>query len=158
MLAHPSQHARRQTTALIRQLGLEAIGAFHKQKGLCFRCHTPWGRGAQVDHHVPVSLGGGGGIENLRVLCGPCNSQKSSRHPTADTLVHRVETEGPHPSQVRRTLVYTDQSGLCAFCPLPLIGDWPITRRGRGVCQSCTVLYRRLSEEQILRKLGLDLI
>ena len=34
-----------------------------------------------VDHLIPVSQGGGHGLENLRALCHGCNSRRGNRTP-----------------------------------------------------------------------------
>jgi hypothetical protein len=40
----------------------------------CVNCH--WHEELQIDHIHPSSRGGGDEIENLQVLCGPCNRSK----------------------------------------------------------------------------------
>ena len=158
MLDGPEKQIRAATSALVRQLGLEAIGEFHRQRGLCLHCGQPWGRGGEIDHHIPVSLGGDASIQNLRVLCHGCNAKKGNRHPEDRSVLLPPPVVKMSLRDISREVVFKDQSGGCFFCPQPLIGNWSKTRRCRGVCQSCTVLYRGLSEEQIIRKLGLDLI
>jgi len=36
----------------------------------------------EIDHIVPLDWGGSNDVENLQVLCKPCNSSKSNRHAT----------------------------------------------------------------------------
>lgn len=44
---------------------------------LCAECSSP--DSITVDHVVPLSRGGGDELDNLRFLCGPCNSRKRDR-------------------------------------------------------------------------------
>lgn len=50
---------------------------FMAQKGRCFYCgRTNRIRYLEVDHKYPFSRGGGGDIDNLQLLCTPCNMRK----------------------------------------------------------------------------------
>lgn len=44
----------------------------------CLECGTR--ERVTFDHVVPLSLGGAHSIENIQVLCGPCNSKKGNRN------------------------------------------------------------------------------
>ena len=44
-----------------------------------------------IDHYIPLKLRGVESIENYRVACGKCNSQKSALHPTE---FYRKQTNG----------------------------------------------------------------
>ncbi len=53
---------------------------FFKQDARCAICgHSPGVKMMDVDHIVPVSRGGMDDIENLQLLCRPCNQQKSAK-------------------------------------------------------------------------------
>lgn len=53
-----------------------------RQGGVCVACRTPEGPW-HVDHVIPVCSGGGSGIENLQVLCAPCNLRKGRKSMSA---------------------------------------------------------------------------
>jgi 5-methylcytosine-specific restriction endonuclease McrA len=60
-----------------------------KQCGRCAGCHLEIEnsrsrsakRGFEVDHVMPVNLGGSNLPENLQLLCRPCNRKKHAKHP-----------------------------------------------------------------------------
>ena len=56
---------------------------FDLQKGKCAHswCRRSLSSGFHVDHRVPICLGGSNGSKNLQLLCQPCNSRKSAKHP-----------------------------------------------------------------------------
>jgi 5-methylcytosine-specific restriction endonuclease McrA len=51
-----------------------------RQSGRCFYCGKKL-REYQVDHVVPLALGGGNGPENLVLACPSCNLSKQAKHP-----------------------------------------------------------------------------
>ena len=53
---------------------------FDAQRGLCACCKTTLLR-YEVDHVMPLALGGSNDAENLQLLCGPCNRKKGALHP-----------------------------------------------------------------------------
>lgn len=50
-----------------------------KQRGCCAGCGSS-GR-LEIDHILPVKLGGSSDPHNLQLLCSPCNKSKGSKHP-----------------------------------------------------------------------------
>ena len=63
------------------------------QKQKCAGCCTelpPWNM--TIDHIEPKAKGGGNCIDNLQLLCSPCNSKKGSR-PNAE-FIAQIEKEG----------------------------------------------------------------
>ena len=58
------------------------------QCGVCGKCHKMGGyrRYWEVDHRVPISLGGGDGLDNLSVCCVGCNRRKGDRVHVLDAL------------------------------------------------------------------------
>ena len=47
---------------------------WHRDEGRCVRCGAE--QELQFDHVIPFSRGGGNTVENIQVLCGPCNRAK----------------------------------------------------------------------------------
>ena len=54
---------------------------FDLQKGLCPCCKQPLGNGYQLDHKVPLALGGSNTDDNIQLLRRICNQQKGAKHP-----------------------------------------------------------------------------
>lgn len=54
---------------------------FLSQKGLCACCAKPLGKRFDVDHIVPLILGGANSDENMQLLTPVCNRQKGALHP-----------------------------------------------------------------------------
>ena len=48
---------------------------WERDAGQCTRCGAE--DDLQFDHVIPVAKGGGGAIDNIQILCGDCNRQKS---------------------------------------------------------------------------------
>lgn len=56
----------------------------HRYGNRCAYCSAPVGlREGNVDHYLPLALGGDHSAENLRWSCPPCNSAKGAMHPDA---------------------------------------------------------------------------
>lgn len=51
------------------------------QKGRCACCGTQLGNGYDLDHIVPLALGGTNTDDNIQLLTTRCNRQKGARHP-----------------------------------------------------------------------------
>lgn len=54
---------------------------FKLQKGKCACCGQPLGDNAQLDHIMPIALGGSNTDDNIQLLRSFCNNQKHARHP-----------------------------------------------------------------------------
>ncbi len=48
---------------------------WHRDEGRCVRCGSE--TDLQFDHVIPFARGGGNAVENIQILCGPCNRAKS---------------------------------------------------------------------------------
>ena len=51
-----------------------------RQAWKCAYCRASLRRGYEVDHVVPLVLGGSNGPENLALACAPCNRRKGRSH------------------------------------------------------------------------------
>lgn len=52
-----------------------------KQRRRCAVCQTPLDASYEVDHIIPMARCGSNSIENIQILCRPCNRHKQARHP-----------------------------------------------------------------------------
>lgn len=75
-----------------RRARLAGVGGSHtqadlkriyaKQAGKCAICKCSLSRAIrEVDHIMPIALGGHNGPDNLQYLCRPCNRAKGAKHP-----------------------------------------------------------------------------
>lgn len=61
------------------------------QEDRCAICQNSlYGRG-EIDHDVPLKLGGTNGPENIQLLCKPCNRWKGSKPP--DQILREIEDQ-----------------------------------------------------------------
>jgi len=54
---------------------------FVLQKGKCPCCGEPLGADYQLDHKMPISLGGANEDGNIQLLAKSCNLRKQAKHP-----------------------------------------------------------------------------
>lgn len=54
---------------------------FRLQKGMCMTCGESIANGYQIDHVMPLALGGANDRSNLQLLCRKCNQSKGAKHP-----------------------------------------------------------------------------
>lgn len=52
------------------------LAVFERDGGRCVECGS--GFEIQYDHVIPVAMGGAGTVENLQILCAPCNRAKGA--------------------------------------------------------------------------------
>jgi 5-methylcytosine-specific restriction endonuclease McrA len=58
---------------------VEQIGSAQKWK--CANCRKGIARKYEIDHVMPLALGGAHTKANIQILCSPCNRQKHAKHP-----------------------------------------------------------------------------
>lgn len=61
---------------------------YRLQKGKCACCGKPLGDNYQIDHIMPIALGGTNTDNNIQLLRAKCNRQKSASHPV-DFMRHK---------------------------------------------------------------------
>lgn len=54
---------------------------FLRQGAKCATCKTSIRNGYDVDHIMPIALGGSNWPDNLQLLCQSCNRRKNAKHP-----------------------------------------------------------------------------
>lgn len=72
--------AKKRTNGGILSKGL-AAKLFKLQNGKCPCCHQTLGDNYQLDHIVPIALGGSNTDDNIQLLRSICNLQKNAKHP-----------------------------------------------------------------------------
>lgn len=61
--------------------GQEIRTLFNLQKATCVVCRGSLKGGYEIDHIAPLARGGHNNIENLQLLCRPCNRSKAAKDP-----------------------------------------------------------------------------
>lgn len=75
-----NRQARKKANGGVLSKGLSAK-LFKLQKGKCACCGLPLGDKYHMDHIMPIYLGGSNSDDNIQLLRGSCNDQKSVKHP-----------------------------------------------------------------------------
>lgn len=75
-----TRRARKMESGGVLSVGL-AKKLFQLQKGKCACCKKPLGVGYQLDHIIPIALGGPNTDTNIQLLRALCNRQKGAKHP-----------------------------------------------------------------------------
>lgn len=57
------------------------LAMVEKQKWRCAACGCSVRRGYEMDHVMPLALGGAHSIQNIQILCRRCNRSKQAMHP-----------------------------------------------------------------------------
>ncbi len=70
------EHYRLKATAQRHGCDVGVLKQVRERDKICQLCKTD--QDLQFDHIYPVSLGGLGSLENLQLLCGPCNNFKNN--------------------------------------------------------------------------------
>jgi len=59
----------------------DVLCLYDEQCGLCASCRVELNRKFEIDHIMPIFLGGSNWPENLQLLCKKCNRSKGHKHP-----------------------------------------------------------------------------
>lgn len=58
-----------------------AVKLYNMQRGLCACCEIPLGSDYEMDHIIPLALGGSNTDDNIQLLTSRCNRQKGAKPP-----------------------------------------------------------------------------
>jgi 5-methylcytosine-specific restriction endonuclease McrA len=75
-----NRKARKRENGGVLSQGLSAK-LFALQRGKCACCKQPLGDDYEMDHIMPIALGGPNVDSNIQLLCGRCNNKKNAKHP-----------------------------------------------------------------------------
>lgn len=64
-----------------RHSARDILALFDAQRGRCAACRCSIAGGYDVDHVVPLFLGGSNDRLNIQLLCQSCNNRKGKKHP-----------------------------------------------------------------------------
>ncbi|MBY0263667.1 MAG: HNH endonuclease [Phycisphaerales bacterium] len=78
-VSHARRARRRGTGGTFTAAEVEAVR--RKQRGCCASCAASLASGFHRDHRVPLALGGPNTIDNIDLLCPPCNLRKGAKDP-----------------------------------------------------------------------------
>lgn len=71
----------------LRDRGVLSVGVvgrlLQSQKFLCVACRGDLRKGYEMDHIMPIALGGMNEDWNVQLLCPRCNAVKNAQHPVA---------------------------------------------------------------------------
>lgn len=78
-----SKHKRRSRQAVGSHTAADILDILRLQDGKCAYCSVPLDQKYQVDHIVPLALGGDNGRRNIQLLCieNACNQRKNDSDP-----------------------------------------------------------------------------
>ena len=77
--ANKALHEARRKGAEGRYTAADVKAILIRQNGLCVYCRCDISECYTVDHIVPLSRGGSNWVENIQLVCAPCNSSKNNR-------------------------------------------------------------------------------
>lgn len=77
---HQNRRARKRDAGGKLSSGL-AEKLYQLQKGKCVCCGEPLGKDYQLDHIMPLALGGSNDDDNIQLLRSQCNNFKRAKHP-----------------------------------------------------------------------------
>lgn len=75
------RYKARKRAATGSHTGDDIRAQYARQRGRCYYCGKRVRDKYDVDHVIPLALGGSDGPENLVVACVSCNRKKQARHP-----------------------------------------------------------------------------